>query len=530
MPGAWKIAVRGSGLRWQTQVFVFCLACLLIVSHRPDAVRNAQFYAEDGAVWFAQAYNFGWLHSLLLQQNGYLQTLPRLAAGLGLLVPLRWAPLAMNLVGITLQALPAILLLSRRLANWGPLPLRACWALAYLVLPNVMELEATVTEGQWHLALLACLVILAEPPAPFGWLVFDVAVLLVCGLTGPFCLVLLPVGLLYWYLRRPRRQAVFLLLLTLASLLQFAAVIRTAAVARSQAPLGVTPQLFLQLVAGRVYMAALWGDKSLAAQQHLFLLVPVMLLGTGFLIYVLLKAILELRLLIIFCFVIFGLSLAHPMASYVQPQWEVLSIAAGQHYWFLPMVAFIWSLVWCCFCAPSAWICNIAKLLLLTMPVGISDWRYPPYKDMGYSGYVQQFKTAQTASFRIPLFPVGWEMVLIKASSACPMNPKGYIDAPKSGATVSGTVTVSGWVIAPGQHVRTITVEIDRQPLPSFHPQKVRTDVDGLYPDSPDKEKGWVTYFDASRLRPGKHHIEVIATEESGCTAEIGQLTIQSAR
>lgn len=50
---AWKNATAEAGLRWQQQLAVFCITCVLIVSHRPDAVWNAQFYAEDGVIWFA---------------------------------------------------------------------------------------------------------------------------------------------------------------------------------------------------------------------------------------------------------------------------------------------------------------------------------------------------------------------------------------------------------------------------------------------------------------------------------------------
>ena len=59
---------------------------------------------------------------------GYLQVLPRLAASCALLVPLRWAPLVMNGVGLLVQALPVPILLSRRMAHWAGLPLRLLMA------------------------------------------------------------------------------------------------------------------------------------------------------------------------------------------------------------------------------------------------------------------------------------------------------------------------------------------------------------------------------------------------------------------
>src|ERR1700691_139936 len=80
------------GLSFGWQLLVFGLVLAAVFSRCSTLLTHAQFYAEDGAVWYAQAYNSGWLHSLTLPEGGYLNTLQRLGAGLALLVPLRWAP------------------------------------------------------------------------------------------------------------------------------------------------------------------------------------------------------------------------------------------------------------------------------------------------------------------------------------------------------------------------------------------------------------------------------------------------------
>ena len=40
-------------------VAVFLFACAVVIARRPDAVFHAQFFAEDGRIWFADAYNLG---------------------------------------------------------------------------------------------------------------------------------------------------------------------------------------------------------------------------------------------------------------------------------------------------------------------------------------------------------------------------------------------------------------------------------------------------------------------------------------
>ncbi len=78
------------------QAAVFATALVAIFSRLPGAFLHPQFFAEDGWVWYQQAYNLHWLRSLGIAQAGYLQTLPRLVAGVTLLLPMQWAPLIMN--------------------------------------------------------------------------------------------------------------------------------------------------------------------------------------------------------------------------------------------------------------------------------------------------------------------------------------------------------------------------------------------------------------------------------------------------
>src|SRR5262249_12109883 len=75
-------------------------------------VLNPQFFAEDGARWYVDAYSLG-LRSLLLPESGYLHTLTRLIALLTIVLPFSFAPLVMNLCALMLQVLPVNLFLSR---------------------------------------------------------------------------------------------------------------------------------------------------------------------------------------------------------------------------------------------------------------------------------------------------------------------------------------------------------------------------------------------------------------------------------
>ena len=187
---------------WQ-QIAIFLSAYLILFSRRPDALFHAQFFSEDGHVWFADAYNFGWLRALANAQDGYFQTFPRLGAALALLAPLRLAPLVTNIVALAAEALPVNLLLSFRSSAWGSLRFRTLLAAVYLALPDRWEMSLGITESQWLLALSAfcCLWRCAGQQ---GGRYFDLLLLLLSGLSGPFCIILLPVATFLAWKRRGR--------------------------------------------------------------------------------------------------------------------------------------------------------------------------------------------------------------------------------------------------------------------------------------------------------------------------------------
>jgi hypothetical protein len=83
-----------SYLGMRRAAFVFLASVVLVVSRRPDVLFHAQFWAEDGKFWYADAYNLGAIAPFLHPAAGYFQTLPRLAALFAQLFPMAVAPLA----------------------------------------------------------------------------------------------------------------------------------------------------------------------------------------------------------------------------------------------------------------------------------------------------------------------------------------------------------------------------------------------------------------------------------------------------
>ncbi len=519
------------GLNWRVQLLIFVIAVLAVISRRPDAVLHAQFFAEDGMFWYADAYNIGWFRALLIPHTGYFQTLPRLSAAFSLLFPLLFAPLVLNIIAIVIQVLPVTFLLSYRCAEWGSLGMRAFLAATYIALPNSRELDAAITEAQWHMALIAVLIILSVPSQRKAWRAFDVAVVLLSGLTGPFCIALLPIAAFMWWRRRGSWRLVLAALTGLCAALQLSALLTTAAATRSHEMLGATPVLFLRMLVGDIYLGAFLGQNQFATQGSAPRLILAGILGTGVLVFCLLRARLELRLFVIYSYMLYFASLRNPMISDAQPQWTVLAIAPGLRYWFFPMLAFVWAAIWCAAQSRVRWLRLGAAIGLIFMFVGISkDWTYPAYNSHNFPEYVRHFQSMPPGQAMVfPLYPDGWTMQLVKKSASCPTLPMGIVDQPRDRAPVSDAVVVSGWVTA-REPVRSVSVYVDGALKASLKPDAPRPDVDRKFPDSAVKNKGWRATIDLSRIRSGMHLIEVHATVRENCQAVLGSISVQKSR
>jgi hypothetical protein len=402
------------------QAIAFSVAFLIVCSRRPDAILNAQFYAEDGRVWWLDAYNLG-LHSLFMPQGGYLNTLSRIVALIALLFPLSLAPLVMNLCAIVAQILPVNIFLSSRFSGI-PIKTRLLGSLMYLAIPNAAEIHATITNVQGHLALAACLVLLARPASGWGGRIFDGAVLVLTTVSSPLGVLLVPVAAALWWKRRQRWSAYYLALLIPGALA--AVPIALLSHQRPNAPIGATFSRFAAILGRQVFLSSLLGRNTqdwLLELHNLHLVEGIATVaGLAVLLYALRYGQTELRLFILFAYAGFALCLVSPLAgSPDHPHWDWLCIpGVGNRYYFLPMLAFLASLVWMATRRASPRLLrNFAVVLLLLFPIGVyQDWNYPPFNDLDFSYHAAEFEQAPAGTkIVIPINPsAGWAIELTK--------------------------------------------------------------------------------------------------------------------
>ena len=405
-----------------TVLGVGIVGSLITFLRSPDTLRAPELYAEDGRVWFADAYQRGPIHPLFVAHTGYLQTFPRLVADLGLLVPLGRLPLLFVLVAVPVQVMPAALVASRRFATLVPsFSVRLLLALTYLLIPNSAEVNSNLTNAQWHLALLAFMVVVADEEGRW-WRAFDVVVVVLSGLTGPFVIVLAPIAVVVFVVRKQRWTRILTAMLCIAAVVQIVYLLTSPR--GSHASLGITPARFAEIIGGQVVGGTVLGPPATEA-GHVLSNLPLagallMVVGGSICAAALVRGPLELRLLNIFAVAVLTSSLISPVGTGVEAQWQALTGDAGARYWFIPAVALVVDLIW--LAGQVQWwrgVPTIAAVVVLAASAAFgarSSFEYPsPAPRPNWPAEVRAFdhvKEGQRFTFEIT--PDGWTFSVVK--------------------------------------------------------------------------------------------------------------------
>jgi len=261
------------------------------------------------------------------------------------------------------------------------------------------------------------MVFLATSSTILTWQIFDVGIIVLSALSGPFSIMLVPIATIIWFVRRKKFLLMLLAFLYIGALVQALAIYN----GRHQISLGATPALFTKIT-GQLFLGALLGQQGLEwLTVHFWgyklLLMLTAILGITAFLYSFVKAPLELQMFNCFATLVFFASLLSPVESGTIPAWLSLSMTGfGCRYWLIPMLSFIVLLIWL-LSKKQPRLLRIAAAFTLSMMVfGIPlDWRHPAFVNLEFKTYANKFTTApQGAKMMIPINPPGWFMELTK--------------------------------------------------------------------------------------------------------------------
>jgi hypothetical protein len=389
----------------------------LLLSRRPSLL-TPHFYAEDGQTLFADAHNLPALQALVAPVAGYLPLFLRLVALLFAPLGLSGAALAYVLVALAVQVGPAVFFASSRFRHVVADDRARCLIAFVYILLSDGELTGRLTNTQWHLAVLALLVLLAARPTSGSAAVFDGAVLALSGLTGPYALILLPIAIV---LRRSRRSDLRrwqIGLLAITAMLQFGFIVAGLhSGSRGHVPLGasapilpfiVANQLLGRLAGGYIPMSSPVSALAVAAGI-------IMLLG-----YAAVRGPVALRCVIGFAVALVATGLALPVGA-VAPgstAWQSMAYGVwGMRYFSLLPIAVVLSAFW--LAERSRVRIGSTKLLppVMVALVCISaatHWEFTADVSQPLGGYEQRLDHATKGTIVVvPVEPYPWQMRLV---------------------------------------------------------------------------------------------------------------------
>jgi hypothetical protein len=406
---------------------VLCLFGLsfsvVLFTRCPAMILHPEFWAEDGVIWYADAYTAGW-YSLFFPQNGYLQTISRLVALAAQGFPLRWAPSLFLAAALIIETLTATFLVSTRMSTaWPSTSGRVLFAFIYVALPNSFETYLNLTNGQWHLAILAFLVLVSRPANSRLGRAWDLAVLALSGLSGPYCMFLLPIAI--WQLSDDPAAAELqrAVIVAICCGIQGSFLITTIGDSRSAAALGAGAGTLARIVVVQILLGGLLGARVTSRIIHAALfnsddaVIAIALAGLLLCIVALWRGPPVLRKAALFAGLVLLAALWRPQVSSMMLQWSVMTgPGAGQRYFLIPILLWI-GMVMALAADPNRSLRYLGSMFVLLLFGGIAaDWSYSRLPPTDFREKAQEFALAPPGTrIEFASHPAGFSpMVLIK--------------------------------------------------------------------------------------------------------------------
>jgi hypothetical protein len=186
----------------------------------PQIMIIGRFWAEEGHVFFARAWDMPPAQALFTPFGGYLNLLANAAPLLARwILPLPFAPYLTIAIALLVQLCPPLLLLTARDAWLQPRHIRLAALLLVLLVPASEEIWLQTLHCQFELTL-CCAIILSLDITPGKIALLRLGLLALAPLCGPTAIALVPLFMLRTIIDRSRGRAIQTATLCLAAAIQ----------------------------------------------------------------------------------------------------------------------------------------------------------------------------------------------------------------------------------------------------------------------------------------------------------------------
>jgi len=518
-------------------LFGALLAALLLL-RSPASLLHPQFWAEDGTQFFQEAFNHGFLGTILQPASGYLHSFPRLVAGLSLLFPMERAPLVFNLAAFVVQLIPALYLLSPRMARLIPtFPARALAALLYVALPASYETHVNPTNSHWYLALAAVCILSATPATNPRIQALEACLAGLFSLTGPFSILFLP--LVAPRLLRvvkgelPLRGQAVPVVVAVGAVIQLGFAAASARVSTAVAQSGtLSPQELMTIVSMHTFFNALFGINGFTRFYRT--LPPIGyalgLVALGFFLFVAVRDRVKPLLIL---FYLAGLSIALSFVFPLNDRRIWLHPQAGPRYFLFACLFIHLTILHLAFAARSFRAVGFF-LLAIAVAVGIpADFFHPRQPDVRWADNTAVFRSLPAGSdFYVPGVPLYHGGMLLHKRSprrdASPLSRLQPAPAPTpadfsvsrparigiAAAVNDRFLSVAGWAVdgSAREPAGGVYVIIDDKEFPAVYGLPTDLDIDGsTYVDC-----GFSRLIPIDEIGPGSHRVSIAVITSDG--------------
>jgi hypothetical protein len=393
------------------------VCAVILAARRPAQIRNPQLWAEEGKIWYAEAYTLG-ARALVKSFGGYLNTTQRFVAALSQWMDPAWVPTIFVAAAFGLTLYVAARTQSARF----PLSPHVGYALAVVLVPDTFEVLLFLNNVDRVTAAGLVLLLVSRDARRWWEHAHDTAAALLFGLTGPYSVIFAPLFVWRALQRRTRASFVLAVLVIGCALTQGSLIVlHEKGRLADEGPVAMghgefEPRKLLAVPGMRIAGSLLAGSRVPADYP-----LPVetalgvgVLLAVGFLGLRKGRARTERVWLAIACLLVLASALYR--CRRVLP--DLCHAVYGARYFYLPQLIVLWLLLVLAV-DERRWLSRAAAVLLLwILAVNIPRLREPGLPDMRWGDYAARIRAGEAVE--IPTNPGGVEPWIVRLPARKP--------------------------------------------------------------------------------------------------------------
>ena len=524
---------------------------LITVVRGADRLFTPQFWAEDGAVFFQEAYHYPFFNSVLRGYNGYYHLIPRVIAEFATLFRLELAPTVFVLASFACVVFTCAFFLSDAFSWFIPnVVYRATYCILLAAIPANDEIFLRFVNMQWYLSIICFLLLLMQIPEGLLGRIYYIIGWFILAFTVPYSIIFTPWLVLRAVLERLNRRT--LLCAGAATLITTFVVIyqRLAGTyVHSPAAEGSVSLSFINLFVMRVLVTTIAGYVFIQARMtgskftYVYLwYIPYFILNIVFIVKCIQKK--AYAKIITWLYIIYSTTV--PILLTLFGRTEIINgsqniniLLYGQRYFILPIAALYLLIVWWVATLELPRWTYVIKLAVLVSVIAalVPDFYPPTSSDRQWRAQAQRIERGeiedQVDPLIIPINPLGWSMTIFPKALLTRINDLqiqsqsargNFEQADVEQSETPGQVLryqeafAAGWAIpSHGSSAKEVIVVdwSEHEVLARTTVNIARQDVAQSAGDSSLLFSGWRATFPVSQMKSGQHRLQAFLLDSN---------------